>query len=180
MLLPLLGEPLTRVPCRGDRLFLTHRMNSLQEAPRLGGAWGAAGAPDSRLLLVRPSALPPRVSVPFLLAPRMESVGVEEGPPPALTLWAGQRRGRRALEGRVGRLAGECGEGLAPWRMALRGRWQRRWPKPLHWADHGREEAGSQPGENRDGRQQKGLWGVWGPEAWLRRLVPSSNGELTS
>lgn len=34
--------------------------------------------------------------------------------------------------------------------------------------------------ERRDGRQQKGLWGVWGPEGWLRRLVPSSNGELTS
>lgn len=59
------------------------------------------------------------------------------GPWPELTLWAGQRRGRRALEGWVGRLAGECREGLAPRRMALRGRRQRRWPEPLRGADYG-------------------------------------------
>lgn len=69
------------------------------------------------------------------------------GPQAELTLWAGQRRGWRTLEGRVGWLAGQRGEGLAPWRMALGGCWQRRWPKPLQWADHGREEAGSQSGE---------------------------------
>jgi hypothetical protein len=60
---------------------------------------------------------------------------MHERPLPGLTLRARQRWGWRALEGWVRRLAGKCGEGLAPWRLALRRWWQ--WPQPLQWADHG-------------------------------------------
>lgn len=58
-------------------------------------------------------------------------------PGPELTLRAGQRRGWRALEWWVGWLAGECGEGVTPWRMALGGWWQWWWREPLQWTDHG-------------------------------------------
>lgn len=128
--------------------------------PLMPGRWNKLFlSPASRLFPVWPSVpaiipsthLPPpgQCLLPLGQPEWNRWVHMERAPWPELTLRAGQRLGRRALEGRVGWLAGERGEGLAPWRMALGGRWQRRWRKSLQWADHGREEAGSQPGEKR-------------------------------
>lgn len=173
--LPLLGEPYP-----WNQLAFTLSTNFLQEESAVESLTLAS--------LVRPQCRPsllPRASPrsgshlrapsrspcgPTLMGTQQESVCGQEGLQPALTLGAGQRRGRRALEGRVGWLAGE---GLAARRMALGGRWQRWWPKPLQRADHGREEAGSQPGEHGGSGEQDGLGGgVGGPEAWP--LLPAS------
>lgn len=145
----LLGQP--RMPYQWNRLVLTPQNEFPPGSAPTRHAGYLAPAPvwpSVPAFVLLPTCLPRSVS---LLSGTLAGVSVPtgEGPRPELTLRAGQRRGRRALEGWVGWLAGECREGLAPRRMALGGRWQRRWPEPLQWADHGREEAGSQPGGNR-------------------------------
>lgn len=129
--------------CRLARntLFLTLRTSFLQAMPPAGPLMSRL--PASQLPVPSRSFseyLPPPLGRCLLVA--LGSLSGNQGlygagPWPELTLWAGQRRGRRALEGWVGRLAGECREGLAPRRMALRGRGQRRWPEPLRGADYG-------------------------------------------
>lgn len=86
-------------------------------------------------------------------------------------LWTGQRWGWRALERWVGWLAGECGEGLDSWRMALRGWWQRWWPESLQWADHRGEEARSQPVPGALSRGERGQM-VVGTGAGIQWVVP--------